>query len=84
MNDVQLDSDEQLFFTTHNLDVLDMEFPLHSFAFMRRDEFGNYPPSCVFASEYIKKNNVSLRAEVENDIFSASPDVSEIFRINEM
>lgn len=79
-----LDSDEQLFFTTHNLDVLDMEFPLHSFAFMRRDEFGNYPPSCVFASEYIKKNNVSLRAAVENDIFSASPDVSEIFRINEM
>lgn len=79
-----LGPDEQLFFTTHNLDVLDMDFPLHSFAFMRRNEYEDNAPSCVFASEYIKKNDVSLKAAVENDIFSASPDVSEIFSILKM
>ena len=75
---------EQMFFTTHNSDVLDMDFPLHSFAFMRRGSFNPESISCVYASDYIKKNDVSLKAAVENDIFSASPDVAEIFGILEM
>jgi len=75
---------EQLFFTTHNLDILEMDFPAHSYAFMRRDEFTGNTISCVYASQYIKKNDVSLKSAVENDIFSANPDVSEIFKILQM
>lgn len=75
---------EQLFFTTHNSDVLDMDFPTHSYAFMRRDGFDENSISCVYASEYIKKNDVSLKSAVENDLFSANPDVTEIFNILHM
>lgn len=76
-----LGSNEQLFYTTHNTDVLDMDFPLHSYAFMRRDTFLSNYVSCIYASDYIKKNDVSLKAAVENDVFSANPDVSEIFNL---
>lgn len=76
-----LGSNEQLFFTTHNSDILEMNFPKHSYAFLRRDEYNDNAISCVYASEYIKKNDVSLKLAVENDIFSANPDASKIFSI---
>lgn len=79
-----LGPNEQLFFTTHNSDVLEMDFPSHSYAFMRRDEYTENSISCVYASDYIKKNDVSLKSAIENDIFSASPDVTEIFSILQM
>ena len=72
---------EQLFFTTHNAEVLDMNLPFHSFAFLRRDKYDGNKISCVFASEMIKKNNVSLKAAVENDVFSSAPDISAVFDI---
>ena len=65
-----LGDNQQLFFTTHNLDILEMNLPLHSFAFLSRDDSPDHYVSCVFASEYLKKNNVSLRNAVENDLFS--------------
>jgi len=79
-----LGPNEQLLFTTHNTDVLDMDFPLHSYAFMRRNDLSENAISCVYASDYIKKNDVSLKAAVENDIFSATPDITEIFNILQM
>lgn len=78
-----LGDDEQLFFTTHNSDVLEMDLPLHAYAFLRRDRFEEDRISCVYASDFIKKNDVSLRAAVENDIFSAVPDVSSVFSLME-
>ena len=76
-----LGPNQQLFFTTHNSDILDMNLPLHSFAFLRRDEFDDNAVSCVFASDYIKKNTQSLKNAVENDLFSAAPDTDRIYRI---
>lgn len=76
-----LGPNEQMFFTTHNSAILEMDIPSHSFAFMCRDEYDDNAISCVYASEYIKKNDVSLKNAVENDIFSANPDVSNIFDI---
>ncbi len=73
-----LGPNEQMIFTTHNTDVLNMDLPLHTYAFLRRDPFDENAISCVYASEYIKKNNVSLRAAVENDLFSANPDTDRI------
>ncbi len=79
-----LQDNQQLIFTTHNTDTLEMDLPLHSFAFLRRS--GNDEPSisCVFASDYIKKNNVSLKNAVENDIFSAAPDTDSIYAIGDL
>ncbi len=72
---------EQLFFTTHNADVLDMNLPFHAFAFLRRDKYDGNKISCIFASELIKKNNVSLKAAEENDAFSSAPDISAVLDI---
>ncbi len=76
-----LRDNQQLIFTTHNLDVLDMQLPLHSFAFLRRDESSDHTISAVFASDYLKKNNISLRNAVENDLFSTIPSTSELFSL---
>ena len=77
-----LNGDTQLFFTSHNLDILDMNLPKHSFAFLKRDEDNNI--SCSFASDYLKKNSDSVKNAMENDLFSASPDVEKIYSLLEV
>ena len=72
---------QQLFFTTHNPDILDMNLPKHSFAFLRRDEYDAYSVSCVFASDYLKKSTDSIRNAVENDLFSSAPRTEDILRL---
>lgn len=72
----------QLFFTSHDPALLDMDLPKHSYAFLRRD-VSDQKISCVFASEYLKKNTDSLRNAVENDIFSSSPDIGRIYELAE-
>ena len=76
-----LGDNRQLFFTTHNLDILEMDLPMHSFAFLRRDDTSDHLITTLFASDYIKKNNVSLRNAVENDLFSTVPSTSEIYKL---
>ena len=75
---------QQLFFTTHNTDVLDMNFPFHSFAFLRRESSNEESVSCVFASEYLKKNTLSLKNAVENDLFLSMPDTDRIYKIGNL
>lgn len=79
-----LGPNQQLIITTHNSDILDMDIPKHSFAFLRRDEMDENHISCVFASDYLKKNTDSLKNAVENDVFSASPDISGIFKLKDI
>jgi AAA15 family ATPase/GTPase len=79
-----LDGNQQLFFTTHNTDILDLNLPFHTFAFLRRDESDDNNVSCIYASDYLKKNNQSLKNAVENDLFSTSPDTDSIYRLNEI
>ena len=79
-----LGDNRQLFFTTHNLDILDTDLPHHSFAFLRRDDVSDHSISVTFASDYVKKNNISLRNAVENDLFSTVPSTSEIFNLAEV
>lgn len=78
-----LPDNQQLFFTTHNLDILEMDLPLHSYAFLRRDDSFEHHITCAFASDYLKKNNISLRNAVENDLFSTSPSTAEICHLAE-
>lgn len=78
-----LDGNQQLFFTTHNTDVLDMNLPFHSFAFLRREDFEDRV-TCIYASDYLKKNNQSLKNAVENDVFSTSPDTDSIYNLGKV
>lgn len=73
---------EQLFFTTHNTDVLDMDLPKHTFTFLRKTFEGTeHRISCVSASSLLKRSSDSLRNAVENDMFSTSPMVDLIYEI---
>ncbi len=80
-----LGENEQLFFTTHNTDMLDLPLPKHSFLFMKKDvNNGEEPISCVSATQYLKKNTDSVRKAVENDLFSIAPSTDLIFEISEI
>ncbi|MCC3344559.1 ATP-binding protein [Psychrobacter sanguinis] len=65
----------QFFYTTHNYDILDLNLPVHSYLFLRKDgdkaEF--VQPEDVFS-----KNDRSLLNYVRNDIFNTVPDISLI------
>lgn len=68
---------EQLIFTTHNTDMLDLNLPKHSFAFLQKkivDDESHV--KATFASEFLKRNTDSVRCAVENDVFSSLPDDS--------
>ena len=68
---------EQLIFTTHNTDMLDLNLPKHSYVFLRkRLEDGKYQVSAISASEVLKRNTDSLRNAVENDVFASQPQDS--------
>ena len=73
---------EQLFFTTHNTDILDMNLPKHTFTFLRKTLEGDeHLISCVSASSLLKRSSDSLKNAVENDMFSTSPMVDLIYAI---
>ena len=77
----QLKGEQQLFFTTHNSDILDMQLPKHTFTFLKKDMYSKTPLKCVEASKYLKRNTDSLRHAVENDLFSIAPNVELIYEI---
>ena len=73
----RLGDNEQLIFTTHNMDMLDLNLPKHSYGFLRRErDDTDYDISIIFASEVLKRNTDSVRSAVENDVFLSLPDDS--------
>ncbi|WP_345907531.1 hypothetical protein [Sphaerochaeta sp. UBA5849] len=75
----KLGEDGQLFFTTHNTDILDMSFPKHSYCFLKKEQIGDTCTiRCINADDFLKRNTDSLKCAVENDLFSTAPDVSRI------
>ncbi len=73
---------DQLFFTTHNTDVLEMDLPKHSFTFLRKDILNeDFPITCVNAASFLKRSTDSLRNAVENDLFSTAPALELIYDI---
>lgn len=80
-----LGENEQLFFTTHNTDMLDLPLPKHSFLFMKKDvNNADMPISCISATQYLKRNTDSVRKAVENDLFSVAPSTDLIFEISDI
>lgn len=73
----RIGADEQLIFTTHNTDMLDLNLPKHSYVFLRKHlEDGIYQVSAISASDVLKRNTDSLRCAVENDVFASLPQDS--------
>lgn len=78
----QLVGRKQLFFTTHNTDVLDMQLPKHSFIFLKKDMNDTENPiKCINASHYLKRNTDSLKNAVENDLFCTVPELHRLYEI---
>ncbi len=78
----KLKADTQLFFTTHNLDILDMPLPKHTFTFFKKTvyEDGQFiEPVCV--SEFLKKSTDSVRNAVDNDLFNSAPSLDLLYDI---
>lgn len=77
-----LKSNDQLFFTTHNTDILDMPLPKHSFVFLKKEcNNSEQPISCISASEYLKRSSDSLRNAIDNDLFSVAPNLEYVYHI---
>lgn len=75
---------DQLFFTTHNTDILEMNLPKHSFMFLRKNmDDPECPITCIDASSLLKRNTDSLKNAVDNDLFSCAPSVDLIYAIAE-
>lgn len=73
---------EQLFFTTHNLDILDLPLPKHSFMFLKKHKMGDdIKIEYISASDFLKKNTDSLRNAVDNDLFSVAPNLDLIYEL---
>ena len=80
-----LRDNDQLFFTTHNTDILDLPLPKHSFLFMKKDSNApEHPITCISASAFLKRNTDSVRKAVENDLLSVAPSTDLIFELVEM
>lgn len=77
-----LGEDTQLFFTTHNTDILDMQLPKHSYTFMKKEVYdAKNKIECINAGEILKRNTDSLKSAVENDLFSTAPATEMIYDI---
>lgn len=76
---------KQLFFTTHNTDVLDMQIPKHSFSFFKKDiNDSDVPIKCIYAEQYLKRNTDSLKHAVENDLFCTAPELNRLYKIADL
>lgn len=73
----RLGNNDQLIFTTHNTDMLNLNLPKHTFAFMKKEiDDGEYKVSVTYASDILKRNTDSVKCAMENDVFGSIPDDS--------
>ncbi len=80
-----IQSNSQLFFTSHNTDLLNMNFPKHTFSFLKKDaDDEECPIKCISASSLLKRSTDSLKNAVENDMFCTAPAVDLIYEILEI
>ena len=76
---------DQLFFTTHNTDILDMNLPKHAFTFLRKNaDDAECPITCIDAASLLKRSTDSLKNAVENDLFSSAPALDLIYAIADL
>ena len=75
----RIGKNEQLIFTTHNMEMLDLNLPKHSYTFLRKEVTENgCKVTSIPASSLLKKNTDSVRTAVDNDMFGTLPDLSRL------
>ncbi|WP_274235924.1 AAA family ATPase [Fusobacterium nucleatum] len=70
----------QLFFTTHNLEILDMNLPIHCFTFLKKRE----KIEVIYASEYLSNKDNFSEEIIKNDIFNVAPYLDLIYELEEV
>lgn len=77
-----MSAESQIFFTTHNVEILEMDLPKHSFLFFSK----RYGGVKVTHPEQLKinKNDRSLMNYVKNDVFDTIPYTDSLFEILEL
>lgn len=81
----RLSERKQLFFTTHNTEILDMQLPIHAYIFLKKDADDSvHPIKCVHAEQYLKRNTDSLKHAVENDLFCTAPELHSLYEIADL
>ena len=74
-----LGKEAQLFFTTHNLDILEMNIPNHSFTFFSKR---NNEVKVIYPEKRTKnQNDRYLKNKVENDFFETIPDYQSLYNL---
>lgn len=71
---LQKPKDAQLFFTTHDTELFDLNAPNASYMIFRRNNEGFN--EAIFVSDKLSKNDRNLRSYYENDYFEVIPDYS--------
>lgn len=81
----KMNDNDQLFFTTHNTDILDLPLPRHAFTFLIKDLHDTEQPiKCINAASLLKRNTDSLKHAVENDLFTSSPCIDPLYELAEL
>jgi len=75
-----MDSKSQLFFTTHNIEILEMNLPIHSYTFLKKQE----EIEVVYPETIFKRNDRSIKNAVENDVFDTIPKVDLLYELEEV
>ncbi len=68
----KMEDSSQFFYNTHNYEVLEMNLPIHSFVFIKRDEDNN--STFIQAEHNFNKNDRTILSYVKNDILGTLPD----------
>ncbi len=72
----KLGTNSQFFYTSHNTDILELDVPVHSHLFLKRNENGLV--EAIQPERTFKKNDRKLANYVKNDVFGTCPDASLI------
>lgn len=80
-----LDDGEQLFFTSHDTEILALPFPNHSFNFMRKvtNDNGEVNIEMINAATLEKRNNVNIKNLFDNDYFDVAVNTDLITDLGE-
>lgn len=74
----KLSPTSQLFYSTHNYDILDMNLPIHSYVFLSKQ---NGESKFVQPEHSFKKNDRSLLNHIKNNVFNTLPNTSKIDKL---
>ena len=73
---IESNQDSQLFITTHNENVLDLNVPIHSFTFLVRN---NGKIEVVYPEKTLNKNDRKLKTYVQNNYFETYPELDGLW-----